>query len=140
MTGSARRFNNLTGAVAGITGRSAGKCTKGGTLRSAHGTGPFTDTTGFHRCTLCRTGALTLFTGLNPVNFYGFFTAESGFFKRKYKIGAEIVTLLRRIAARGLTCRPAAKEAVENCSAFSWSLSDKEMETINAAIMQTIGE
>lgn len=33
-----------------------------------------------------------------------------------------------------------AKEAVENCSAFSWSLSDKEMETINAAIMQTIGE
>ncbi len=33
-----------------------------------------------------------------------------------------------------------AKEAAENCSAFSWSLSDEEMETINTAIDQTIGK
>jgi len=33
-----------------------------------------------------------------------------------------------------------AREAVENCAAFDWSLSDEEMAIINKAIDETVGK
>ena len=33
-----------------------------------------------------------------------------------------------------------AREAVENCAAFDWMLSDEEIATINKAIDETVGK